>query len=140
MAILTPTSSQALSSALTSELERHGGEGVVRLKRYRGMASSEAMKAGGEKRYSSVKDQGKLRVAQGVSGAVVDKGSLFDFLPYLVLGLKQSLQDMGLRSISELHEALASGELRFERRSPSSQREGGVHSLHSFQDPGPGHD
>jgi IMP dehydrogenase len=111
----------------------------MRLKRYRGMASIDAMKAGGEKRYSAVKDTKKIKVAQGVSGAVVDKGSLFDFLPYLVLGLRQSFQDVGIRSVTHLHEQMRSGDLRFERRSISSQREGGVHSLHSFTDPGPGH-
>jgi len=114
-------------------------EGGMRLKRYRGMASIAAMKAGGEKRYAQVADTQKVKVAQGVSGAVVDKGSLLDFVPYLVIGLRQSLQDMGLRSITALHEACRNGELRFEKRSLSSQREGGVHNLHSFKDPGPGH-
>lgn len=114
-------------------------ESGIRLKRYRGMASIDAMKAGGEKRYSAVKNTKKIKVAQGVSGAVVDKGSLFDFLPYLVLGLRQSFQDVGIRSVAALHSAMKGGELRFEKRSLSSQREGGVHSLHSFTDPGPGH-
>lgn len=115
-------------------------ESGIRLKRYRGMASIDAMKVGGEKRYSAIEDRlQKVKVAQGVSGAVVDKGPLSDFLPYLILGLKQSLQDMGIRSLTDLHKALRLGELRFERRSLSSQREGGVHNLHSFKDPGPGH-
>ena len=64
---------------------------------------------------------------------------MHEFLPYLVLGLRQSFQDLGIRSQSQLHELMRSGELRFERRSLSSQKEGGVHNLHSFKDPGPGH-
>lgn len=114
-------------------------EGVMRLKRYRGMASIDAQKAGGDKRYSAVQDKAKVRVAQGVSGAVVDKGSLFDFLPYLILGLRQSFQDIGVKSVQGLHDGMRAGSVRFERRSVSAQREGGVHNLHSYSDPGPGH-
>lgn len=108
-------------------------EGGVRLKRYRGMASREAMEKGGEKRYFT--DPQDLRVAQGVSGAVVDKGSVVDYLPYLMQGVKHALQDTGHAGIRDLHEALYSGELTFERRSPSAQKEGGVHNLHSFVEP-----
>ena len=108
-------------------------EGGVRLKRYRGMASREAMEKGGEKRYFT--DPQKIRVAQGVSGAVVDKGSIVDYLPYLMQGVRHALQDIGYSSLNDLHEALYSGELTFERRSPSAQREGGVHNLHSFVEP-----
>ncbi|HNL01982.1 MAG TPA: IMP dehydrogenase, partial [Leptospiraceae bacterium] len=108
-------------------------ENGVRLKKYRGMASLEAMEAGGDKRYFS-EDQ-EVKVAQGVAGFVVDKGSMMQFVPYLVQGLRQSFQDMGARSISELHEALYSGKLRFEKRSYSAQLQGSVHSLHSFTGP-----
>lgn len=108
-------------------------ENGIRLKRYRGMASLEAMAAGGDKRYFS-EDQ-SVKVAQGVSGSVVDKGSMMDFVPYLVQGLRQSFQDMGIRSLKELHHSLHSGRLRFERRTISAQAQGSVHSLYSYTQP-----
>ena len=108
-------------------------EGGVRVKRYRGMASKEAMEKGGDKRYMSEGQQ--VRLAQGVSGVVVDKGSIVDYLPYLAQGVKHALQDLGYRSVKELHQALYSGDLKMERRTPSAQREGGVHDLHSFREP-----
>lgn len=108
-------------------------ESGVRQKRYRGMASQEALQQGGGKRYFS--EDEKIRVAQGVSGSVVDKGSLFDYVPYLIQGLKHAFQDMGKRSVHDLHEALYNEELRFEGRSMSAQIEGGVHDMHSYKQP-----
>lgn len=108
-------------------------ENGIRLKKYRGMASLEAMKAGGDKRYFS--ENQKIKVAQGVSGAVVDKGSVINLVPYLVQGLRQSFQDMGYKTIPELHKALYEGKLRFERRSESAQAQGSVHGLYSYTKP-----
>jgi len=108
-------------------------ENGVRLKRYRGMASMEAMEAGGSKRYFA--EDAKVIVAQGVSGAVLDKGSLHDYIPYLIQGLKHSFQDIGVRDIKTLHENLKSGKLRFELRSPMAQREGHVHDMYSYKEP-----
>lgn len=103
----------------------------VRLKKYRGMGSIEAMSKGSEKRYFA--SGAAIKVAQGVSGAVVDKGSLRRYLPYIVQGVKNGLLDVGVKSVDELHSAVKAGTVRFELRSPAAQREGGVHSLHTYE-------
>jgi IMP dehydrogenase len=108
-------------------------ENGVRLKRYRGMASQEALEAGGAKRYFA--EDTKIKVVQGVSGSVLDKGSIFEYVPYLIQGLKHSFQDMGTRDMAVLHERLRKGTLRFELRSPSAQLEGGVHDMYSYKEP-----
>jgi IMP dehydrogenase len=40
---------------------------------------------------------------------------------------------MGAASLEEMWKQMYEGELRFELRSSSAQKEGGVHDLHSFQ-------
>jgi IMP dehydrogenase len=105
----------------------------IRVKKYRGMASVEAMERGGGKRY--MYSNKNIKVAQGVSGLVVDKGSVYDLVPYLVQSLRQSFQDMGHSTVEALHLALENDELRFERRTPSAQREGGVHGLMAYDEP-----
>lgn len=101
----------------------------IRLKRYRGMGSLEAMNKGSEDRYF-VKDS-SVKVAQGVSGSVQDKGSLRNYLPYLIQGVKHGFQDLGRKSVPKLQEAMITGKVRFEIRSPSAQKEAGIHDLHS---------
>ncbi len=105
----------------------------MRVKRYRGMASIEAMEAGGGKRYFADKEQ--IRVAQGVSGFVVDKGSVKNLVPYILQGLRHAFQDMGVRDVPALHRAVHGDEILFELRTPSAQREGGVHNLFSYEKP-----
>lgn len=105
----------------------------VRLKRYRGMGSLEAMSKGGEKRYVWDDTTTHIKVAQGVSGAVQDKGTLRRYIPYLMQGVRHGLQDAGCRSVEQAKEKLYADQLRFEIRSPAAQSEGGVHGLHSFQ-------
>jgi IMP dehydrogenase len=105
----------------------------VRLKRYRGMGSLEAMTKGSEKRYVWDNTTTAVKVAQGVSGAVVDKGTLRRYIPYLMQGVRHGLQDAGLKSVEEAQERLYAEKLRFEIRSPAAQKEGSVHGLHSYE-------
>jgi IMP dehydrogenase len=107
---------------------RNNADGI-RLKRYRGMGSIEAMTRGSEKRYFAT--ESAIKVAQGVAGAVSDKGSLLKYLPFIVHGVKAGLFDIGTKSLDELHAARENGTLRAEFRSPAAQIEGGVHSVHS---------
>lgn len=118
------------------------GEDGLRRKVYRGMGSIDAMedkKAGGgggaSKGASNAKNAGtaryfsegdRLLVAQGVSGSVLDRGSITKFLPYLGAGVQHSLQDIGCKSIVELQKGVKEGTVRFEYRTASAQLEGGV--------------
>ncbi|EIN04299.1 IMP dehydrogenase [Punctularia strigosozonata HHB-11173 SS5] len=131
-----------------------------RVKAYRGMGSLEAMEQGkpgpngAASKGDAVKNAGSskakntthenaatsryfsessaVKVAQGVSGDVQDKGSVTAFLPYLYTGVQHSLQDIGVRSVEELQTGVREGKVRFEMRTASAQVEGGVHGLNSY--------
>ncbi|VDN10650.1 unnamed protein product [Dibothriocephalus latus] len=83
----------------------------VRLKKYRGMGSLDAMSANPSSQMRYFSETDRVKVAQGVSGNIVDRGSIHQLLWHL----------------------MESGELRFERRSPCAQIEGSVHGLHSYE-------
>ncbi len=134
-ALAVGASSVMVGSLLAGTEESPGGyfySNGVRLKKYRGMASLEAMKERGSNRYFSEKEV--TRVAQGVSGSVVDRGSMYDFIPYVVQGIRNAFQDIGYRDLVTLHYAMLNGNLRFEKRSYAAQLQGGVHNLHSYED------
>eukprot|EP00916_Digyalum_oweni_P007129 GHVL01012090.1.p1 GENE.GHVL01012090.1~~GHVL01012090.1.p1 ORF type:complete len:500 (-),score=96.57 GHVL01012090.1:107-1606(-) len=104
----------------------------VRMKSYRGMGSLEAMgylkgEKGGARRYFA--EDTAYRVAQGVTGMLVDKGKVRHLIPYTMQGVKHGMQDIGCKSVAELHEGLYSGYVRFDVRTALSHHEGGVHDL-----------
>ena len=103
------------------------------VKAYRGMGSIDAMESQTNActgRYFSEDD--RLLVAQGVSGSVKSSGSLTKFIPYLQAGLQHSLQDIGVTTLTDLHEGVKAGKVRFQIRTVSAQAEGNVHGLHEF--------
>ncbi|GFS36649.1 aldolase-type TIM barrel family protein [Actinidia rufa] len=106
-------------------------QGGCRIKKYRGMGSLEAMTKGSDARYLG--DTAKLKIAQGVVGAVADKGSVLKFVPYAMQAVKQGFQDLGASSLQSARELLRSGVLRLEVRTGAAQVEGGVHGLVSYE-------
>ena len=70
------------------------------VKKYRGMGSLEAMEGRSAVRYAV--DKAKIRIAEGVVTKVPYRGSGYDFLPRIIIGIKQSLQKQGFRNIAEL--------------------------------------
>ncbi|XP_020096094.1 inosine-5'-monophosphate dehydrogenase-like [Ananas comosus] len=102
-----------------------------RVKKYRGMGSLEAMTKGSDARYLG--DALKLKVAQGVVGAVADKGSVLKFIPYTMQAVKQGFQDLGASSVRSAHDLLRSEVLRLEVRTGAAQVEGAVHGLVSYE-------
>lgn len=109
------------------EYSYHDG---VRMKKYRGMGSLDALKnrMGGRYSYNSR----EVKVAQGVSGEVASKGSITRHIPYLIGGVKSGLQNLGYSTLQELHTALYNGTLLLEVRSFCSQREGNVHDIFNY--------
>ena len=88
----------------------------LRVKKYRGMGSLEAMTKGSDQRYLG--DTAKLKIAQGVVGAVADKGSVLKHVPYTMQAVKQGFQDLGASSLRSAHDLLRSKTLRLEVRTP----------------------
>ncbi|CAD7943726.1 unnamed protein product [Amoebophrya sp. A25] len=71
----------------------------------------------------------QIKVAQGVSGAVIDKGSIQDLIPFTLLGVKSGLLKLGVPNLPLLRENLYNGTTRFELRTASAIKESGTHNI-----------
>jgi IMP dehydrogenase len=70
-----------------------------------------------------------VKVAQGVSGAVVDKGSIFDLLSHISAGVRKGCQEGGHESVASVHKGMVDKTTRFELRTSASIYESGVHDV-----------
>ncbi|CAN6545644.1 unnamed protein product [Malus baccata var. baccata] len=133
-ALVLGASTVMMGSFLAGSTEAPGAfvyQNGRRVKKYRGMGSLEAMTKGSDQRYLG--DTAKLKIAQGVVGAVADKGSVLKFIPYTMQAVKQGFQDLGASSLESAHDLLKSSILRLEVRTGAAQVEGGVHGLVSYE-------
>ena len=103
----------------------------IKVKKYRGMGSLDAMTKGSESRYYG--DTQALKIAQGVSGTVKDKGSIRRTVPFLVQAVKQGFQDLGAKDVKEAHSFLYNGSMKIEGRTQAAQAEGGVHDMLTYE-------
>ena len=101
-------------------------ENGVRMKAYRGMGSLEAMQKKSATRYYA-EDQ-SVKVAQGVSGAVIDKGSITNLIPTIMSGVCGGMRDVGVKSLDDLRKGLYDGSLKFEIRTGSAINEGNINA------------
>lgn len=74
-------------------------------KKYRGMGSLGAMKAGSKDRYFQEDEYSENKlVPEGIEGRVPHRGSVMNLIPLLIGGVRAGMGLTGCRSISELHE------------------------------------
>jgi IMP dehydrogenase len=115
-----------LGSLLASTDEAPGRSQIkdgIRLKEYRGMGSAQAMDKGSSVRYGT--HQSVIRVPEGVSGMVPSRGSISEWVPCLLQGVRQGFHKLGYRTLNYLDDAV-----ELEKRSDGAKREGQVHNLY----------
>merc|ERR1719498_1272954 len=123
MKALSLGASAAMVGSLVAGTEEAPGDYYysdgVRVKAYRGMASKAVLQKGAE----------GPDVTFGVSAAVVDRGNVSTLLQYNLVGMKHGMQDLGIKTVPELHKSLYDGTLTLEVRSGAAIKEGNVHDL-----------
>lgn len=98
---------------------------------YRGMGSIEVLSKGNPECSDRYLHNNKaIPVAQGVSGFVLNKGSITKHIPYICQGIRHGFQDLGVKTISDLHNEVHNKQnIRLSMRTASAIREGGIHDL-----------
>jgi IMP dehydrogenase len=108
----------------------------IKIKKYHGMGSLDAMNkinSSSKERYLDNNDNNIL-IPQGVSGFVESKGSVNEFIPFLMKTLKMGMQDIGCIDIETLHKYNNEKKILYEVRTTNSFRESKVHSLLSYNE------
>jgi IMP dehydrogenase len=94
-------------------------------KKYRGMGSIAAMKAGSRDRYFQEDEYSESKlVPEGIEGRVPYRGSVMNLIPLLIGGVRAGMGLTGCRSIDELHE-----KARFIRITFAGLKESHVHDV-----------
>jgi IMP dehydrogenase len=109
----------------------------IRLKVYRGQGSAAChRKAQNAVSARYLTQKNKVFVPQGVSGQVVSKGPIDDYVPGLSESVKHTFQHLGIRTMDDLFhfQPLQSRpDILVEKRSFQAQKEGTVHNLYSYE-------
>ena len=79
-------------------------------------------------------NKSSIKVAQGVAGEVIGKGTLERHFNYLIKGVKHGFQNLGCNSINILHRKIDEDGLFIEIRTAPAQHEAGVHHLYSYNE------
>lgn len=130
-ALCLGASAVMLGSLLASTDEAPGKTHIrdgVRVKEYRGMGSIQAMARGSSVRYG-VQNLAR-RVPEGVMGMVPSRGSVSDWIPFLMQGVKQGLYKLGHKSVDDIQDKLTKNDIHLEKRSEEAKREGDIHGLY----------
>ncbi|NGX57512.1 MAG: Inosine-5'-monophosphate dehydrogenase [Chlamydiae bacterium] len=101
----------------------------VKVKEYRGMGSMPAMERGSSFRYGI--ERSALRVPEGVTGMVSSRGSIAEWIPCIMQGVRQGLHKLGMKGIDDIHRKVAQNQIKIERRSEGAKREGDIHGLYA---------
>lgn len=111
--------------------------GGVKLKKYKGMGSLVTMSKQGSKGTASNRyfynQLDNVKVTQGVSEAIVDRGTVLRFLLYLQCVIRHSCQAIGAKDMKILKSLIFCELLRIEKQTPAAQAEGNVHGLFSHE-------
>jgi IMP dehydrogenase len=93
-------------------------------KRYRGMGSLAAMKAGSAARYGHSKDNNRKLAAEGIEALKESTGTVEDVLTQLVGGIQSGMGYLGAATLADLRQRA-----RYIRVSPAGQREAAPHDI-----------
>jgi IMP dehydrogenase len=94
-------------------------------KKYRGMGSIEAMKAGSKDRYFQEDEYSESKlIPEGIEGRVPYRGSVMNLIPLLIGGVKAGMGLTGCKNIPELKD-----KARFVKITSASLKESHVHDV-----------